>query len=311
MISCTEFIPAYSELFKYIEEHYGAEAVRTYWVHHFTPDGKMHPLTGFLTREGIRGCYSYWSGTLNEEAADFTMYLNEKAGWYYEVMHRCPSKGRLLSLKDELGVEPYRDYCLHCDHYRAAVEKAGLNYTFDFSGVDHAACSLLITDPKLFDGRMIVDADTIVMDRRAGDNEYFHKDFHYSLNKGVHYMGETFGKDVLVDYLTRYAKTVCRPVLEAVEKEGLSALEAHILDTYKKEKAEDAVSTDLSGDTLTVTVHYCPAVKHMKETGREVSKWYPYTTEVVMSVLAEAAGCRFTMESYDEETGAAKYSFAK
>ena len=33
MISCTEFIPAYSELFKYIEEIDGEEGVLKYWEH--------------------------------------------------------------------------------------------------------------------------------------------------------------------------------------------------------------------------------------------------------------------------------------
>ncbi len=311
MISCTEFIPSYSELFTYLEDHYGRGEVDNFWEYLFKPDGEGIPLVNFIKKEGIRGCFTYWNGTLNEEAADFTMYLNEKAGWYYEVMHKCPSKGRLLALKDEIGVEPYHDYCLHCDHYRASVEKMGLNYMFNFVGVDHASCSLLVTDPKVFDGRMIVDENTEIVDRRAADNEYFHRDFHSSLNKGVDYVGEKYGKDVLIDYLTRYTKNIYKPVFAAIETEGLAAIEAKILDTYKKEKAEDAVSTCLKDDKLTVTVHYCPAVKHLKKIGRTVSKWYPYTTEVVMSVLAEAAGYRFTMESYDAETGAAKYSFAK
>ena len=97
----------------------------------------------------------------------------------------------------------------------------------------------------------------------------------------------------------------------AIEKDGLAAIEARILDTYKNEKALDVITTDLKDDTLTVTVTYCPAVKHLHNTGREVTKWYSYTTSVVMSVLAEAAGYTFTMDSYDEATGAAKYSFHK
>ena len=77
MISCTEFIPAYSELFTYLEDQYGREEVDRFWKYLFVPDGKGIPLIGFVECEGIAGCYSYWAGTLNEEAADFTMYLNE------------------------------------------------------------------------------------------------------------------------------------------------------------------------------------------------------------------------------------------
>ena len=157
MISCTEFIAAYSELFGFLEETYGRDEVDRFWKYLFQPDGKGIPLINFVEKEGIRGCFSYWSGTLNEEAADFSMYLHEKRGFFKLVMHYCPSKGRLLKLEEEKGLKPYHDYCLHCDCYRSAVEKVGLRYIFDFSGTDHAACSMLIYDPKVFDGRVILD----------------------------------------------------------------------------------------------------------------------------------------------------------
>lgn len=311
MISCTEFIPSYSELFTYLEEKHGRGEVDRFWKYLFVPDGKGIPLIGFVEREGIRGCYSYWTGTLNEEAADFTMYLNEKRGYFYNVMHACPSKGRLLKLKDEIGITPYHDYCLHCDSYRAAVEKVGLKYIYNFEGTDHAACSMLIYDPKVFDGRVIVDEDTVIMDRKASENEYFHRDFHSSMNMGVHYVGENYGMDAVREYLTKYTRNVYKPVMEDMKVRGLAALEAKIKDTYEKEKASDVLQTVLTEDCLTVQVAECPAVKHLHATGREVSKWYRYTTEIVMEVLAAEGGYTFTMESYDEATGAAAYRFEK
>lgn len=309
MISCTEFIPSYSELFTYLEERHGRAEVDRFWKYLFAPTGSGIPLINFVKKEGIRGCFSYWSGTLNEEAADFTMYLNEKAGWFLNVMHSCPSKGRLLKLKDEIGITPYHDYCLHCDSYRSAAEQVGLKYIYNFNGVDHAACSMLIYDPNVFDGRIILDENTEIMDRKAADNEYFHRDFHSSMNMGIDYVGKNYGFDAVKEYLTRYTKNVYGPVREAIAKEGLKAIADKILDTYRKEKAEDAVETVLDGGTLTVTVKYCPAVRHLRATGRTVSPWYRYTTEIVMETLAAEGGYRFTMESYDEETGAAAYRF--
>jgi len=76
MISCTEFIPAYSELFTYLEDKHGRDEVDRFWEYLFKPDGKGIPLINHLKKNGIRGCYTYWSQSLNEEAADFTMYLN-------------------------------------------------------------------------------------------------------------------------------------------------------------------------------------------------------------------------------------------
>lgn len=309
MISCTEFIPAYSELFTYLEDKYGRKEVDRFWEYLFEPTGDGIPLINYVKKEGIRGCFSYWASTLNEEAADFTMMLNERAGWFKIKMHRCPSKGRLLQLKDEIGIIPYHDYCLHCDSYRSAVAKIGLDYIYDFDGVDRASCSILISDPEVFDGRVIVDENTEIMDRRAGDNEYFHPDFHSSMNMGINYLGEKYGETAVCEYLERYTKNVYHREIADVKKNGLPALEKMILNTYKKEKAEDAVNVSLSAKELTVEVKYCPAVKHLRATGREISEWYVYTTKVVMAVIARESGLSFEMKEYDSETGCARYSF--
>ena len=144
MIPCTDFIPAYSELFKFLEEKGGREAVVDFW--NYLSDSFLGNLRDLVVGNGIRGCWLYWSHTLNEEAADFTMELDEEAGEFRIIMHHCPSKGRLI----ESGhVEPYHDYCGHCDVlYRRILEPLGYEYTFDMSECDEAKCSLLVRDKK-------------------------------------------------------------------------------------------------------------------------------------------------------------------
>ena len=296
MISCTEFIPAYSELFTFLAKEKGRAEVDKFWAYLFEPDGKGIPLINFVEKEGIRGCYTYWSGSLNEEAADFSMYVNEKRGFFYLEMHRCPSKGRLLQLKETDGVTPFPEYCLHCDYYRHAVEKIGLKYIYNFSGMDKAACSLLIYDPKVFDGRVILD-----------DNEYFHKDFHSSMNMGVEYLGKKYGTETVVQYLREFVDHVYGNLIKAMQERGLEALQEKILDTYQKEKASELVMTTLTENCLQVEVSSCPAVTHLHATGRTVSSWYVYTTTTVMEALAEKIGAKFSMDSYDEATGKASY----
>lgn len=310
MISCTEFIPAYSELFTYLEEKNGRGEVDKFWAYLFEPDGNGIPLINFVRKEGIRGCFTYWSGTLNEEAADFTMYINEKAGWFLLDMHHCPSKGRLLKLKEEIGIVPYHHYCLHCDCYRAAIEKVGLSYIYNFSGMDRASCSILIYDPKVFKGQVIVDENTQVMDRRAGDNEYFHPGFHSSMNRGIRYVGDNYGMESVREYLQRYTRNVYRNTVADMKQRGLDALEERIRHTYEKEHACDVLTLTNDGSSLTVSVRECPGVKFLKEIGQEVSRWYRYTTEVVMETLAQEGNLAFAMDHYDESNGAARYHFS-
>lgn len=309
MISCTEFIPAYSQLFTFLEDNYGKREVERFWEYLFTPDGMGIPLINFLKEEGIKGCYSYWSGSLNEEAADFSMYLNEKDGWFKINMHRCPSKGRLLELEQEIGMKPYHDYCLHCDHYRESVEKVGLEYIYDFCGTDQAACSILVYDPKKFPKKLIVDRDTVQMHRQASDNEYFHKDFHSSLNNGVKYLGEKYGEEVLCRFLETFTEQVYQKVIQDAKKRGVEAIKEKIIDTYQKEKSSEVLSIIEQDGKTVVNVQYCPAVKHLHDTGREVTPWFKLTTVVVMQVLASHAGLTFEMNSYDETTGQATYCF--
>jgi len=311
MISCTDFILSYSELFSYLEAHYGRQEVDRYWETIFNPDGNNNPLIRFVEKEGIRGCMTYWSGTLNEEAADFTLYLNEKAGWFLLAMHSCPSKGRLLEYARTLGIKPFRDYCLHCDHYRAAIEKVGLHYTYNFVGMDKASCSILITDPKVFEGRVIVDENTEVLDRRASDNDYFHRDFHRGTNQAVKFLTQRHGVQALEDYLTVYTRHAHAGLIEKVRQEGLMPLFFMIKETYDKEKAPDALDLTLSDRELLVNIAYCPAVRYYHSAGIPVAPGYELTTSVVMRTIAGDAGYQFEMSHYDAATGAAKYRFWK
>jgi hypothetical protein len=96
-----------------------------------------------------------------------------------------------------------------------------------------------------------------------------------------------------------------------IAKTGLDGIKSLILDTYRKEKAEDAPKITDTKNGFAVNVLYCPGVKHLHSIGRDVSPWFRYTTEVVMEVLAAECGATFTMLAYDEATGAARYTFEK
>ena len=90
MISCTEFIPLYSELFKYIEEKDGHEAVVKYWEH--ISDTYVAGILGKIVAEkGMAGCWEYWSKALNEEAANFVMTYDEEKQEFTTDMRYCPS----------------------------------------------------------------------------------------------------------------------------------------------------------------------------------------------------------------------------
>ena len=307
MISCTEFIPSYSELFSFLDENYGFDEVKKYWDDIFNPERN-----GILNRKvkelGIRGCFEYWNYSLNEEAADFRMMLNEKDGWFTIEMRHCPSKGRLLEMKQ---LTPFHSYCLHCDLYRRTVEKYGLCYDYDFTKTDKAQCAILIYDPKVYKGTRLLTPDTLVVDRTAEDNKYLHREFHNYMSMGVEYLVKNFGKDAAEKYLKRFAHNYYAPVIAEIKAQGLQRLEVFIEKTYEIEEASDKLHTELTADSLVVKVDACPAVTFLKTHGWEPSVWYYLTTETVMGTVAEEAGLSFRMVSYDAENGKAEYCFKK
>ena len=128
MISCTEFIPLYSEFFKFLEARGGHEAVVRYWEH--ISDSSMgdatnpNSLKSFVEKYGFEGTWRYWSHTLTEEACDILRMYDPKRKTGYSVMRRCPSKGMLLDMQH---LEPYNDYCSHCGVlYPRVLEKYGI-----------------------------------------------------------------------------------------------------------------------------------------------------------------------------------------
>ena len=141
MISCTEFIFAYSELFRFLEKKGGKAEVIRFWE--YLSDTYVQERLGALAREkGLAGCYEYWEKSLSEEAADFVMTLSE--GEFSINMRYCPSKGRLL---EKRGFAAYPDYCEHCDLlYRRVLEPLGFEYSYDMSMSNQAQCTLKVRE---------------------------------------------------------------------------------------------------------------------------------------------------------------------
>jgi hypothetical protein len=144
MISCTEFIPAYNELFIYLHHKGGKEAVVKFWEN--LSHAFLDNLRDLVVRKGLSGCFEYWSHTLTEEAADFRMRLDKNEGIFRIEMRYCPSKGRLLETEH---IQNYEHYCEHCEVlYRKVLEPLGYDYDIDLSKTNRAKCVLTIRDKR-------------------------------------------------------------------------------------------------------------------------------------------------------------------
>ena len=108
-----------------------------------------------------------------------------------------------------------------------------------------------------------------------------------------------------------YGASISLGLCEAGATVVIASRNGEKCEEYAKEKCSDSVKTVLSENKLSVKVEYCPAVKHLKATGRVVSEYFIYSTSLVMKKLAEKTNLTFNMISYDEATGKAEYEFIK
>ncbi len=109
-----------------------------------------------------------------------------------------------------------------------------------------------------------------VMDRRASDNEYLHKDFHGALSAGIEYLHSHYGPQAVRDYLGQFTRAYYAPLREKLQREGLSTLKEHFEKMYKIEGGQ--IEIEFSEEQMTLKVQFCPAVMHMREKRYAVAK---------------------------------------
>ncbi len=73
MISCTEFILTYNELFKFLDKKGGKKKVVNFWEG--ISDNFLQNLESLVKEKGIQGMKEYWTHTLTEENANYKMVL--------------------------------------------------------------------------------------------------------------------------------------------------------------------------------------------------------------------------------------------
>ena len=325
MISCTEFIPLYSEFFKFLEKQGGHDAVMEYWIHisDTVIGNKTNPNSLAYKCEklgGFEGAVAYWGHTLTEEACDLFELEDRNENVKYSHMRHCPSRGMLNALSH---VEPYYDYCSHCNViYARVLEKYGVVYDRDNSEIANAECRGCFYEkgnPPKFDFRTVTDEELkkregedgiTVIDMKSEDNKYLHRDFHISADNALKYCGDKFGGDAVVAFLRDYVRFFYAPVIEKIKSGGLSVIEEWIKGVYEVEEASELLHIELSENSLTVTIDKSPVIEYMHSLNQSPSEYYIEETRTLYRVIAEECGYKFELEYYNED-GGARFIFSR
>lgn len=140
-----------------------------------------------------------------------------------------------------------------------------------------------------------------VMDRRAADNVYLHKDFHGALSGGIEYLHAHFGEEAVREYLRQFARSYYAPLIRAIEARGLEAIAEHYAQVYATE--ECPVEMTQTDDELILHVAASPAVEHMRAHDYPVARLFVETVRTVNAALCEGTPFAAELLEYDDATG--------
>ena len=127
-----------------------------------------------------------------------------------------------------------------------------------------------------------------ILDCKAAEHEYLHKDFHGALCEGIRYLDETYGEAATEKYLRQVGRSYYGPLSQQLRTEGLAALEKHWQEVFSKEGGK--FNLTYQEGVLVLTVQECPAIAHLKKINQLVTERFCETTVVVNETICGEAG---------------------
>lgn len=117
-------------------------------------------------------------------------------------------------------------------------------------------------------------------------------DFYFAINAIFRHLYDQYGKDALVDYWRSLGREYYRQRSERWKAGGLAAVAADWREYFAREPGAE-VEVSGKADRVVLDVHVCPAIKHLREQGREMAPYFCEHCDHVTGAMAEQAGYRF------------------
>jgi hypothetical protein len=147
-----------------------------------------------------------------------------------------------------------------------------------------------------------------VMERKASDNKYLHKDFHIALNLLMTYILENFGSEALKDYLKQFSGAYFSPLKQKLMAGDKDALVSYFRDIYEKE--EWPVRIETVDNRVEICQDSCPAMSYILAIGAKPCLHYRETYNTVYTSLCENTPYEYMLEYFDDATGACRQFFS-
>lgn len=114
-------------------------------------------------------------------------------------------------------------------------------------------------------------------------------DFYFGINATFRYISGKLGPGAWREYLAHLGREYFRPVNAAWRDGGLPAVASYWRAFFAAEPGADVIVHE-TPDEVEIEVRVCPAIKHLREAGREIVPYYCSHCYFLGSARAEEAG---------------------
>lgn len=120
-------------------------------------------------------------------------------------------------------------------------------------------------------------------------------DFYFAINATFRFIHDTYGKNALIDYWTTLAREYHAEIAERFRAGGLAEVQRYWADYFAHEPGGD-VTVRLTERGVELDVRDCPAIRWLKDGGREIAPDYCEHCDHISTAIAAQAGLTFALE---------------
>lgn len=117
-------------------------------------------------------------------------------------------------------------------------------------------------------------------------------DFYFAVNATARHILEAYGKEVLIDYWRSLGREYYAGRIERWRAGGAETIAEDWREYFLHEPNADVVAT-ADGEKAELDIRVCPAIKHLRDSGRDILDCYCEHCDHTCGAMAEAAGFRF------------------
>lgn len=120
-------------------------------------------------------------------------------------------------------------------------------------------------------------------------------DFYFAINATFRFLLARLGREGWESYLKALGRGYYEPVNANWRQGGLPAVAQYWRDFFAAEPGSE-VEVREAGDRVEIDVRQCPAIKHLREGGRDIVREYCQHCQILGSARAEASGLKMRLK---------------